>query len=104
MGEILKKLSILFHSFALIAPKGLKREQKYTLKVSTVLNGRTISHISENIEVYQEFHISDGIEEHQQDVLADVVYDISQDIEEHREKLRDDEDAVEDEMGKNSSN
>merc|ERR1712001_492116 len=33
---------------------GLKKDQKYTLKVSTVLNGRTISQISQDIEEYHE--------------------------------------------------
>lgn len=33
---------------------GLKKDQKYTMKVSTVLNGRTISQISQDIEEYHE--------------------------------------------------
>ena len=35
--------SCLFHSFALLCSQGLKKDQKYTMKVSTVLNRRMIS-------------------------------------------------------------
>ena len=51
MGEILKKLCILLFTHL---PQGLKKDQKYTMKVSTVLNGRTISQISQDIEEYHE--------------------------------------------------
>ena len=51
MGEILKKLCILLFTHSL---QGLKKDQKYTMKVSTVLNGRTISQISQDIEEYHE--------------------------------------------------
>merc|ERR1719458_2048569 len=55
---------------------GLKRDQEYTLKVSTVLNGRTICHISQDIEEYHKNHISQDIEECHKN-------HISQDIEEY---------------------
>ena len=35
-------------------PQGLKKDQQYTMKISTVLNGRTISQISQGIEEYHE--------------------------------------------------
>ena len=60
MGEILKNLNILQRPLillvSLICPycsQGLKRDQKYSMKVSTVLNGRTISHISQDIEEHR---------------------------------------------------
>ena len=34
--------------------KGLKKDQKYTMKISTVLNGKTISQISQEIEEFHE--------------------------------------------------
>ena len=52
LGEVPKTSFLL-----LICPlcsQGLKKDQKYTMKVSTVLNGRTISQISQDIEEYHE--------------------------------------------------
>ena len=34
--------------------QGLKKDQKYTMKISTVLNGKTISQISQEIEEFHE--------------------------------------------------
>ena len=63
---------------SLICPswsQGLKRDPEYTLKVSTVLNGRTICHISQDIEEYHKNHISQDIEEYNKNVKATIDQD-----------------------------